>query len=203
MFDDYVHCSPEINEKYSLVLCWSNDWKLVCARGDNWKILYERFFNAPIKWWFTFSDDLNYAFFWCFDWYIYWIDVLYWNILFKYKTDDIVYSKPFLYWENLFFGSLDKYFYHYDLKKSMLVSKVRTTWKIFSQSVLISKSIVAFWSNDSNIYFYDFTTWKICFIIKHKERISTKLIFDKESGCLYVSDFLNNMYKYDVKKFIK
>lgn len=196
-FNDYVHSSPEYSIKYWLVVCWCNDWKIICVRSDNWNVLYERFFDYPIKWGFFISDDWK-IYFWCFDRKLYCLDLLYWKILYSFQTEDIVYSNPYIIDNNIFFWSFDKHFYHLDINLK-LISKVETYWKIYSQPTYIWKDLLVFWSNDSFIYFYNFKINKIIYVIRHIERISTKIIYDEEFKCIYVYDFLNNVYKYDLK----
>jgi len=200
-YNDYVHCSPWYSEKLGVVICWWNDWKLSCVRWDNWKLLFERNFNNPIKWGFAFSYDWKIAYFWCFDNNLYALNLITWKIQWSYQTGNIIYTTPIVIWNNIFFGSLDKYFYHLD-NKGNLIKKIRTFWKIFSKPIIISKNLLAFGSNDGYIYFYNFVDRKVIFVIEHKERINTNLIYDKKFKHLYVYDFLNSIFRYNLHWFI-
>ncbi len=201
-FDDYVHCSPWYSETLWLVLCWGNDGKLICVKGDTGKIIFQRKFHSPIKWGFAFSKDWKIVYFWCFDNTLYALSLLTWEIVWDYKTNNAIYAKPVMLKSNIFIGSLDKYMYHLD-SNWKLINKIKTFWKIFSEITYIENNIIAFGSNDSYIYFYDFIQQRVLFTIEHKERISTKLIYDSKYKHLYVYDFLNILYKYDVRSFLR
>lgn len=201
LFDDYVHCSPIYNSKHDLVICWWNDKRLLWIKAKTWKIIYEKKLNWEIKWWFNFSDDLDIVYFWCFDKNLHELNLITWELESLFVTDNFIYVKPQIIWDNIFFGSLDKHFYHVD-KKWSLIKKIRTYWKIFSESIEIKDSIIAFWSNDSYIYFYDYKNKKTIFVIKHPERVQTKLIFNKEMWHLYVYDCMNQLYKYDIRGYL-
>ncbi len=201
LFDNYVHCSPWYNNKLWVVICWDNNWILVCVRGDTWKLIFKRNISAPIKWWFAFSDDWKTAYFWCFDNNLYSIDLLSWNINWKFKTNNIIYNSPLVIRDEIFIWWLDKFFYHISSDWKLL-KKIETFWKIFSRPVLINETTICFWSNDSYIYFYDYVGKSIKFAIEHKERISNNLIYSKDFNHLYVFDFLNNLYKYDLNWYI-
>lgn len=201
-FDDFVHCSPWVSQPYGLVLCGGNDGKLVCVRSDNGTIIFERKFEAPIKWWFSFSEDGKHAYFGCFDNHLYCIEVLTGQIVWQYKTDNIVYATPIIKGNDIFFGSLDKYFYHLDSKWE-LVEKIKTFGKVFSKPVPIMDDLIVFGSNDSYIYFYNYKEKKVVFVIENKQRITTSVIFDDTYKHLYVYDFLNILTKYNLTGFIQ
>jgi len=202
LFDDFVHCSPWYSEKLWFVVCWSNDWKLICVLWKNWKENFSKQFEEPIKWWFDFSSDWKKVFFWCFDKYFYCLDLLSWDIDWKFLTWNIIYSKPLIIDKNIFFGSTDKFFYHLDCDWN-LIKKVRTFWKIFWEPTFIKDWIIAFGSNDGYIYFYDYVNKITIFVVEHWEKISTKVIFDNNLWHLYVEDFMNEIYKYYVWWFLK
>jgi len=200
-YDDYVHCSPWYSEKVWLVICWGNDWKLLCLRWDTGKIVFEIGFDNPIKWWFSFSDDWKTAIFWCFDNKIYSLDLLTWKINWSFITNNVIYTTPLIIWNNILIGSLDKGFYHLNDKWELL-KKIQTFWKIFSKPINIEENIIAFASNDSYIYFYDYHTRKVIYVIEHRERINNNLVYDRNHRHLYVYDFLNSIFKYDLNNYL-
>ncbi|MCH2189278.1 PQQ-binding-like beta-propeller repeat protein, partial [Candidatus Gracilibacteria bacterium] len=195
-FDDYVHCSPAYHRRFGLVFCGGNDGRLVCARSDNGNIVFELQLSAPIKGGFCFSEDETTLYFGCFDSYVYAIDVLSGKLCWKYKTNNAVYAQPFCLGNNIYIGGTDKYFYHISTDDGSLLHKIETHGKIFAPPVLIDETILAFASNDSHIYFYDFVQKKVLFRIRHPERISTQLIYDTATQKLYVYDFLNRLSVY-------
>lgn len=200
-FEDFVHCSPWYSEKLWLVICGWNDWKILCVKWDNGDVLFELSFNSPIKSGFTFSDDEKTVYFGCFDNKIYSVDLFNWNINWSYTTNNVVYAKSLVLWNNIFFGSLDKFFYHLDNKWN-LIKKIRTFWKIFSEPIIIEDKIIVFASNDWYVYFYDYINLNVIFVIEHRERISTKLLYDWYFKHLYVYDVLNSLTKYSLNGFI-
>ncbi len=200
-FNDYVHCTPWYSEKTWIVICWWNDWKIIWVDWINWNILFENKLSSSIKAWFSISKTWKFAYFWCFDNKFYSIDLIKWKIKWYFKTWNIIYSKSCLIWNNIFFGSLDKYFYHLDIEWN-LIKKIKTFWKIFTQPIVIENNIIAFGSNDCYIYFYDYKNKKTVFVIEHREKISSNLIYDKKYKHLYVYDFLNSVFKYNLNWYI-
>jgi len=197
LYDDYVHCSPWYSEQSGLVVCSWNDWKFICKNADDDAILFELNLKESNKWWFWFSENWKKVYFWSFDKSLYCVDLIKKEVVWKFETWNIIYTKPLIIWNDIFFWWLDKFFYHID-HKWILKKKIRTFWKIFWEAIILKKGIIAFASNDSYIYVYNFEIEKNLFVIEHREKISSKLIFDNELWILYVNNFMNELFKYNI-----
>lgn len=195
--DDYIHSSPIYIKEINSVICWTNCWKLICLDADNWTQKWICLFNAPIKSWFKYVQKNNSIVFWCFDYFFYSIDWNTWKINWNFETLHIIYANPLVYWDNIFFWSIDRNFYHLDINWN-LISKYTSGWRIFSEPVLYKNDYVIFCSNDMKIYFYNIKKKTTMMYIQHSERITNRVFFVNNN--LYVLDFMNNFYNYDLSK---
>lgn len=211
-FDDFVHCSPACLPEKQIVICWWNDGKVVWLNSKSGGVLFELNFSSPLKWGFSFSECWKYAFFGTHDYCFYKLDIDSWKIIFKVKTENIIYTKPLIVWEEVFFGGLDKKFYHIDWKNKkynynidsnpLIVNKIRTWGKIFWEPILIENQYIVFSSNDGFIYFYNLLLKKVEYIIFHGEKINNKMIYEEKYNFLYVYDYVWGVYKYNLKKYL-
>ncbi len=202
-FDDFVHCSPEIHSKKDRVICWWNDGKVIGIEASSWKILYKIEIWAPIKWGFCFDEAWDSVYFGTHNWFFYKVNSDTWEIIWNIKTENIIYTKPYLHKNNIFFGWLDKYFYHIDSETGKIIQKVVTWWKIFSQPLYIAKNTIIFASNNGYIYFYNMRKKDVDYMIYHGEKINNKMIYEEKYGFLYVCDHVWWIYKYHIKKYLQ
>lgn len=197
-FIDFVHASPVVSLLKDIVVCGSNDGKIIWVELTG-NIVFEHQFKAPIKGWFILSEDDKYVFFWTHDFQFYKISLESWEIDSTFVTENIIYSTPFIHDKNIFFWGLDKSFYHLETNCN-LIKKIKTNGKIFGPPILIENHWVVFSSNDGFIYLYNYVTKKIVSSIFHGEKINNKLIF--ENGFLYVLDHVWWLYKYNITPFL-
>lgn len=196
-FDDFVHASPET--KNWLVICWWNDWKIIIVEWKSWTIIYEIEINSPVKWWFTFDEKAEKCYFWTHDNFFYCLNIISWNFEWKFKTDDIIYTKALIIKNNIFFWSLDKSFYHLNIKWKKQ-NQIITSWKIFWEAINYNNFII-FSSQDWYIYFYNLKSKSIIYCIYHWEKINNKMVLN--DNILYVIDFNWWVYKYFISNFLK
>ena len=201
VFLDFVHCSPIYSEKNDIVVCGDNSGRLVWIDGKSWTVKWVQEFGCPIKWWFGFSQDQKNVYFWDFEGNMNSINIYTGEIQFRFLTGNAIYTVPFVSEYGIFFGSLDKKFYHID-DSWKLIRKITTFWKIFSSPICIEDAIIVFGSNDGYIYFYDSYNKKNLFVVEHGERITTKILFNKEFKTLYVYDYMNQLYIYDAWEYL-
>jgi hypothetical protein len=194
-FNDYVHCSPAVHNW--VVFCWWNDWKVIIVDWKTWTIIYEIEINEPVKWSFSFDKSWEKCFFWCHDNNFYCLDIKLGEFIWKIETDNIIYTKALIINNDIFFWSLDKFFYHVNIKWK-LIKKIATSWKIFWEPIIYNKYVL-FASNDGYIYIYDIKQKIIKFCIYHWEKINNKMII--EDDILYVFDFVWWVYKYFIWNF--
>lgn len=188
--DKYIHCSPLYIQDYDWVIIWTNWWELLFCDAKTWNIKRKLNFKWAIKHSFAYQNWV--AYFGCFDNNIYAIDVATWNIKRNYSTWDKVYSRPIVYWEDIFVWCFDKKMYHLDTNWK-LKNLVITDWKIISIPIIIEDKYLVFWSNDCRIYFYNISNQVVDYYIQHNEKITTKLYYEK--GQLFYYDFTNKLWQ--------
>lgn len=195
--DDYIHSSPIYIKENNTVICWSNCWKLLCLDADSWEKKWITEFSAPIKSWFKYSIKNNSVYFWCFDYNFYSVNLNTWEINWKVETWHIIYWNPCVYKDEIFFWSIDRYFYHVD-KDWKILYKYLTWWRIFAEPVIYNNDYILFPSNDMRIYFYNIKKRAVNMYIQHSERITNKIwVWENK---LYVLDFMNRFYIFDMTK---
>jgi len=195
--NDYIHSSPLYIKENNTVICWSNCWKLLCLDANTWEKKWITEFSAPIKSWFKYSFKNNSVYFWCFDYNFYSVNLLTWEINWKIETWHIIYWNACLYNDEIFFGSIDRYFYHVD-KNWNILNKYLTWWRIFAEPVVYNQEYILFPSNDMRIYFYNIAKRSVNMYIQHSERITNRIwVWENK---LYVLDFMNRFYIYDISK---
>jgi outer membrane protein assembly factor BamB len=191
-FADFTHCSPGYSEKVDRVICGSNDYRVIICDAQTGKIFSDQKISGEVKWGFGFSEDGKTAYFGSWDEHMYAIDLLSGDILWRYKTDNIIYTTPLVTPEWIFFGSYDKYFYHLDAQW-VCIKKIKTKGKIASQVSHITETIITFASNDWYIYFYDTVRSMIITTILHDERITTRILYN--SPDIYMCDHMNQIFR--------
>jgi outer membrane protein assembly factor BamB len=174
------------------VICGSNDHRVIVCDALTGEIFSDQKISGEVKWGFGFSGDGVMAYFGSWDGHMYAIDLLSGEIVWKYKTDNIVYTTPLVTLDGIFFGSYDKYFYHLSPQWEC-IKKIKTKGKIASSASLIVETIVVFASNDGRIYLYDTKKCTVITTILHDERITTRILYS--SPDIYMCDHMNQVFR--------
>jgi len=195
--EDFVHGSPRYIEKFDCVVCGTNCGKAVCLDAKTGAPRWIQQCGGSIKASMSFMEHNNSVIFGSFDYSLYSVDVQSGALNWSFATNHIIYSTPCILEDQIFFGSIDKYFYHLDANGNCK-AKFLTGGRIFTDAVVYKDPYIMFVSNDMRIYFYNRKEQQVKMFIQHGERILTKIYWEKD--ILYVQDFMNRLYLMDLSQ---
>ena len=192
-----MHGSPRYIEKFDRVVCGTNCGKVVCLDAKTGKHEWTQQFGGAVKGGISFMDCNDSVVFGSFDYSLYCVHVPTGDLNWTFPTRHLLYSTPCVMGDQIFFGSIDKWFYHLDADGN-LMGKFETGGRIFTDAIVYKTPYILFISNDMRMYFYNWKEKKVTMFIQHGERITTRVYW--EDDYLYVHDFMNRFYVMDMSK---
>lgn len=196
---DYTHGSPLVIEDEGIVVCGSNDGCLYALNIKDGILLWKTSLDGEIKHRPAFDKVSGLVVVADHGGSISAVD-LQGNIVWKYKMGFGSYCIPKIDESKVYVTSFDKFVYCLEVKTGKLVWKDQTSGRIFSSAEIFDK-LVIFGNNEGKVYFYDKYTGEKLGVQVVSERVTNKVALDSKGESLYVLDYVNNLYKFDLSYF--
>ena len=123
------------------------------------------------------------------------------EIKWKYKTEDIIYSTPLIYKNNVYFGSLDKNLYSVNLETGKLNWRFTARGRFFADPVIIDEKIYI-GSTDGRLYEIDIKTGRLIDFFETTERITNKIAYNQKTKRFFVPTYANEIYCLKKQSFL-
>lgn len=190
---EYTHCSPLYIPSKKIVVIGSNDSFVYAYNAKNGKLLWKLQTEGEIKASFVFDEKRNAVIFGSLDGRLYIVNVKTGEIIHTHQTEFGIYSTPTIYKDAVYFTSLDKRVYSLDLKTNKLNWHFQTKGRIFASTTIINGKLYI-GSNDGRLYEIDSNTGEELGFIQVSERITNKVIYNKETNTFFLLTFANELY---------
>jgi len=189
---DYVHASPAYSQKNNLVVCGSNNNSVYGLNAKTGHLRWEYKTEGEVKAAAAFDEKRGWTCFGSHDSYFYIVSSKDGTLIKKIKTGFGIYSTPLVFEDKVYVSSLDKKLYCVDLKSLEIRWEFETSGRIFASPTIINGHIYI-GSNDGRLYELDPETGQLTAQYQAVERITNKIISNKEGTCLFLPTFANEM----------
>ena len=202
----YIHSSPLFIPKKKIVVVGSNDGIVRAYRSKDGKKLWEYtvsevseeeilagFSHTDIKESFAYDAKRNYIIFGSTAPWIVIIDASTGKEVARFDTGFGSYSTPHIYDGKVYSSSLDKHLYCIDLDNLKVLWKWHADARIFSTPTEINGSIYV-GSNTGRMSEINPNTGELISFITVPERITGKVVYNKETDTFFLPTFANEIY---------
>lgn len=189
---DYVHATPAYSEKNNLVVCGSNNNSVYGLDAKTGLLRWEYKTEGEVKAAAVFDEKRSLVMFGSHDSYFYILNSKDGKLIKKIKTGFGIYSTPVVYKDKVYVSSLDKRLYAVDLLTLEIGWEFETNGRIFASPEVVNGHIYI-GSNDGRLYELDPETGVQTAQYQAVERITNKIIANKDGSRLFVPTFANEM----------
>lgn len=184
-----LHGSAVYSAKHEAIFIGTNDGTVLMFCEKSGLLLRTLNVDGAIKYHCAVEGDL--CVFGSFDGNIYVWDFIRDEVVFKHKTDDIVYSRPLIYNNRAFMGSADGQFVVINLLTMTLEAAFDCGEKVHSSPALVN-GLIYFGTSAGELIGLDPINYKTMVRLQFPERLTNTLI--EKDGLLYVYAYDNKMW---------